>query len=241
LAEPELRLFRLADNINPEIYAQLALGQIDCLPLDYVPAPPPSIPTVNFSRPITNTQKFRIASLKIAALDLSDLSNADKLRGFLRWSFDEFCILAVPTLAAIAHFSPHRKSSILQSLRSPDRARALDGVRNSVWDMITIQQWAKHVAQQSKENRVWLLCSRDEALKRIAEILHCGEESMEQSLRRVFKEWWNSKQGDELANLAISLQKDSGNPNRQANKANEGGYLSRLEDNLKRQVLAWMP
>lgn len=241
LAAPELALFRQADDISPEVYAQLALGQIDCLPLGCIPAPPQTIPAVDFSRPITNTQKFRIALLKIAALDLSSLANADKLRRFLQWSFEEFCILAVPTLIAITHFSPHRKSSILQSLRSPERARALQGVQNAVWDILTIQQWAKNVGQQSRENRIWLLCSRDEALKRIAEVLHCTDESTDQSLRNIFKEWWNSGQGDELADLAISLQKDPANPNRRANKPNSEEYLNQLEENLKRQVLEWVP
>lgn len=241
LAASELRLFRQADNISAEIYAQLALRQIDCLPLDCVPPPPRSIPAVDFFRPVTNTQKFRIALLKIAELDLSSLTSAEKLRCFLQWSFDKFCILAVPTLIAITHFSPHRKSSILQSLRSPERVRALHGVQNAVWDILTIQQWGKNVGQQSQENRIWLLCSRDEALKRIAEVLHCTDESAHQSQQKIFKEWWDSEQGGELADLAISLQENSDSPNRQANKSTEEGYLNQLEEDLKRQVLEWTP
>lgn len=239
LAEPELRLFRQADNVAPAIYAQIALGQLDSLPLDCVPAPPPRILTAEFFRPISNTQKFRIALLKIAELDLSPLSNAEKLRRFLQWSFDDFCILAVPTLTAITHFSPHRKSSILQGLRSPDRARAWQGVQNALWDMITIQQWAKKVEQQSKENRIWLLCSRDEALKRIAGVLHRDEASNDQSLRTIFKDWWGTSQGDELTKLAITLQQDSGNSKRRANQVAEEGFLRELEDDLKNRVLAW--
>jgi hypothetical protein len=218
LADSELRLFRQADNVPAAIYAKLALKEIDYLPTNLLPPWSKNAPTADFSRPLTNTQKFRIALLKIAELDLGSLSAAEKLRTFLQWSFDEFCILAVPTLLAITHFSPHRKSSILQNVRSPDRSRALQSVQNAVWDTLVIQQWGQSVSKQVEENRIWLLCSRDAALKRIAGILHTEENSSEEGMRIVLREWWDAKQRDELAELAFLLQSDSQNPARRANK-----------------------
>lgn len=174
MAADELKLFRQADNLSTDLYAKIALGVIDYLPPDSLPALRAPPPVVNYNKPITGSKLFRIALLKIAELDVSNLSPMEKMEFFIQWSYEKLCFLSAPSLLAAIHFTPHRKSSPLKNIRIKDRKMALKNIQNAVWDIHVIHEWGRRVTRHQDENHVWLLCSRDAALKRIARTLLAG-------------------------------------------------------------------
>lgn len=239
----ELSLFRRADNVDASIYARIALRVLDALPCSELPPPPKSLPQADFSKPITHRRKLRIAALKIAELDLSERSPFGKMEAYLRWTFSDYISIPPAVLLAATHFTPRRRSPLLRNLRSADRNKALQGINNAVWDLQVLLHWMKCTKEQAEQKRLWILCSRDAALKRIARVLHCSdaESAAEKERRAFYEEHWGAKEGIRLADLSTALQNDFSNPIRLVNQPHPTNYLENLERDLESKVLAWMP
>jgi hypothetical protein len=113
------------------------------------------------------------------------------------------------TVAARGQPISHRgKSTLLKSSRSADRQKALKAVRNPVWDLRVIYQWAKRLQRQREDYRIWLLCSLDRALREIAGVLlcHAAEPNATEVIRKFFEINWGPNDGVYLAKLAVALQ-----------------------------------
>jgi len=239
----ELSLFRRADNIDASIYARIALGNLDALPRSALPPPPDHLPQVDFTKPITHRRKLRIAALKIAEIDLSDRSPEEKMEAYLQWTFADYISITPAVLLAATYFTPRRTRPLLRNLRSVDRNKALQGINNAVWDLQVLLHWMKSTERQDEQRRLWILCSRDTALKRIARALHCGDSELaaEKERRSFYEEYWGAREGLRLADLSTALQNDSSNPIRRANGPTSPNYLEDLERDLEAKLLAWRP
>jgi len=240
-APEELRLFRAADNVRPEIYADIALGRRDFLGRNDLPEYSSPLPIVDFHKPITGRKKFYIAVLKIAELELSKRSSVEKMEAFLRWTYDEFLFLPSAILLAASHLTDRRAGSLLKSLRTKDRAKALTNIRNAVWDLQVIQEWCRRTQKQNTENRYWLLCSRDRALKKIARTtLFSGSDADAKRLGlEFFQQHWGHQKGEAIADLLARLLSDKDNPARRANSDPPVGYLDGLVAQLEKTILRW--
>lgn len=238
----DLQLFRCADLVDPILYARLALGEIDRLPREALPALEEPEHHLDFSKPITNTSVFRIALLKIACLEVGSLERKEKMINLIRWSLEDFCFARVPILMGCSYLSPRRQSPMLKSLRSPDRRRALTGIENALWDMLLIQNWTKKVSAQKRENRLYLLCSRDAAVQTIANVICQADASpsdLEGYLRAFFVSFWGEKDGDELASFLFACERRRDDPARLHNKDRSPERLLQMRDALERELLEW--
>jgi hypothetical protein len=243
VATDELKLFRQADNVETAIYSQLALGIIDKLPANLLPRLNKPLPSVDFYQLLKGRQKFRIAILKIAELDLSNLPPIQKIESFLRWSHEEFCFLAAPTLLAALHFTPHKKSTILHNLRAIDRNKALQSIQNAVWDIQIIYEWSRRVKKHQEEKSFWLLCSRDAALKQIAQAFYSSHNSSakEVALRNFLIQSWGSKDGEKIGGWMHSFKQKENNLSRQVNRDIAPNFLNEMEQKLIETFISWRP
>jgi len=130
---------------------------------------------------------------------------------------------------------------LLKSLRTKDRAKALTNIRNAVWDLQVIQEWCRRTQKQNTENRYWLLCSRDRALKKIARTtLFSGSDADAKRLGlEFFQQHWGHQKGEAIADLLARLLSDKDNPARRANSDPPVGYLDGLVAQLEKTILRW--
>lgn len=242
-AHKDLQLFRCADNIDTVLYAKLALGMIDRLPMEALSKLPP-LEDHDFSKMITGRSVLKIAMLKIASLELGSLKPKEKMAEFIRWSFETFCIARVPTVLACSFFSPGRKHPMILGLRSPDRQRALQGIENALWDVQLIDNWSKRIKEQKTKNMLLLLCSRDRAVQNTAKIL-CHAEATPDELNRILSEYfvehWGDKDGKALVSLLLEKQLNVDDPSRLLNKDRSSKRLMEMDKELEVDILSWNP
>ncbi|MEN3967499.1 hypothetical protein, partial [Mammaliicoccus sciuri] len=66
--------------------------------------------------------------------------------------------------------SPPRKG-LLKQLKSPDRQRALDGVKNAAWDITHLSDFIKKVNDAEGGDTRYLFASADKTLHKMAKFL----------------------------------------------------------------------
>ena len=241
-ASLEMMLFRRADNVPTAIYAEIATGRLSHLPAWALPPDSGAMPQANFHQHIRGRRNLYVAMLKVANLELSELSPVEKMAEYLRWSHSEFLFLVTVMLFACTYFTPRRVGALLKDVRSPDRSRALAGVCNAVWDMHMIVEWNRRVQRHNTENRYWILCSRDRALKAVARFVHCDGEvagADRAALRTFFAGYWAASDASRLVELAGELLADQSNPLRCVNQIVDSSYVDHLAADLEASLLAW--
>lgn len=142
-AAEDLSLFRQADNLNFSVWRDIALGRRNRLSVPLVGS---HMDVRNFSRPLMRWNRNYIIALKAAKIELSSGTPLERIQTLLDWMREEF-IVGGPLIAfACTLFAPNSppRAGLLKSLRSPDRNKALKGVRNTAWD-------ATHLGFSSKK------------------------------------------------------------------------------------------
>jgi hypothetical protein len=250
-AERELQLFRCADSIDPRLYASLSEGKIDTIPKSAIP--PLDHEGERFSDGsglLCGNEAMRVAMLKLADIDLSDRSPTAKMNAFLEWSYWEFCLATLPILVACRQFAPGHlqrgAKPLLRGHRVKNRENALLGVENALWDIQLIKEWSRKVQMQAAENRLWILCSRDAALRDIARVVHNAEKSSVDSgadpLDDFFVRYWGESDGLSFARRLRTWEgEEKEHPKR---RSNQGGFDDTWEDlaeQSREKILAWRP
>lgn len=193
---------------------------------------------------IKGHRNLRVAALKIAELELSAVSPVEKMERFLRWSYSHFLLLPGPIFFAGTYFAPRRQSTLLKNVRSRDRQKALEAVDNAVWDLQVMNQWTKLVRLQHEENRFWLLCSRDKALREIAVAgLYFSDEPFgsEEVLKNFFETYWGKRDANYLTDLTLTVKREKDNAERMVNRNQSSNYPDELASQLKASILTWRP
>jgi len=250
-AERELQLFRCADNIDPRFYASLAEGAIDTIPKSAIP--PLDYEGKQFSDgsvSLRGNAAMRVAMLKLAEIDLSDRAPSEKMNAFLEWSYWDFCLAMLPIFVACRQFAPgHFQRGVkplLRGHRVMNREKALLGVENALWDIQLIKEWAGKVQMQSAENRLWLLCSRDAALRDIARVVHNVEKSSGGSgadpLDEYFVRYWGESDGLPFARRWRAWHREEkDHPKRKSNQEGFVDTWEELAEQSREKICAWRP
>jgi hypothetical protein len=231
-ANAELRQFRIADNLEPECWADVALGRSTKLSFTQQPDPP-SIQSVDFDMPLRRWRRNYVIALKIAELALRGGRAESQMTELLRWMYEDFLIGGPASILAVQYLAPNSdRKGLLKNLWSPDRERAVLGVRNAAWDLTLLSDWIVRVQEQERRNELSLLCSLDRKVVEFARLL--TDEAPEKPtavspLSRIYESLWGPAAGRRLATLAESHLNDAGNPARQLNRPEEvGHYVDRL-------------
>jgi hypothetical protein len=236
VANEELQLFRKADNIMPQYFADIALGRCDRLEPNLTRKSELDQTEELSELPMWWTINYALA-LKLAMLELESVSQRTKLEQFLEWLHQDYVWSASAVLFATIYLSPKRKHGMLKRLRAKDRAIALNGIKNAVWDMTLLTMWSGKCHFARGTNRIWFLCSRDEAVKMIARSLVSTEASAER-LKQIFVNYWGQHDGDALNKQYWQLTAKLKDPTRRKMRVPTSDPIwSQIPQELEREFL----
>ena len=184
----DLAMFRAAANVHPSEFAEIALTRSSRLLGKLLPAQV----TANLT---ASTQRIRQYSfvyplvLKMGLIEIEGGPMADRMRRFLDWTYSNWYMSAPATALAAMCFSGVAPKGALENLRNRDRTLAPKGLRNCAWDLTYVTWWGELLKRQSREQRLHLFCTRDKALRRVAQQIlvkpHSAGEEIAQELRQL--------------------------------------------------------
>lgn len=196
-AQADYSNFRIADNADPAMFIDIALGRADRMPSEHI-VQVQFVPGVvkqtsrepNFEKMLRMWLPNYLYVLKIAALRRRGLSPLESALEFQRWQSEESFYNAAASmycLASASHQPP--KGQMLKGINSTDPTTLRKGVRNAAWDICLIQQFGKYVTTPKSPS--WSLWSLDKAVREIARALFIREEQSEHEvLARFYSRCW---------------------------------------------------
>jgi hypothetical protein len=161
------------------------------------------------------------------------------------WMYREF-LLGGPALILAAHYlapnAPRKRH--LKNLRSADRDRALEGIRNAAWDLTLISEWVIDAAEQEPNSRLTLLTSFDRGLHRLARSVvdvNGVPSGPEERLREVFVGLWGERRGLRLAAELTECYSSLENPDRQIHQPVETDFVGSCIEIGEAVIREWSP
>ncbi len=220
-ANLELARFRDADNADPHSWLDLAFGDLDALdPME----PQRSPESHDLAFPLRRWRRNYIAALKIAELELSGRPNLDRMLELLSWMRDDFIIAGPAALLACIYFAPNSppRKGLFKQLRSPNRPRAIDGVRNAAWDLTHLSEMVRKVNEANGSPIRLLFASFDEGLRNLAGLLFTvsTEDFSEGLLVEALVPWWRRAHAEQIAKSLVELLSDGEDKGRKQRQAN---------------------
>jgi hypothetical protein len=165
----------------------------------------------------------------------------DRFRTFLQWSYDEF-ILGGPAIGLAAHYlAPNAKRGrLLKALRSPDRTKALKGIKNAAWDLTLVSEWLGYIAAQEATSRLILLTSLDYGVHKLAQSVAAFSAAGEvYSPTSALISLWGKEIGSELNGEIEALYGSRENPARRLNGDPEGVSIREFIRAGEEVILKW--
>lgn len=196
-AQADYAHFRIADNADPAIFINIALGRANRLPIEHIAqvqlvpgVVKKTTPEPNFEKALRMWRPNYLYVLKIAALRRRGLSPLQSALEFQRWqSEDSFYNAAafMYCIASAAHKPP--KGQMLKGINSTNSTTLRKGLRNAAWDICLLQQFGKSVTTPKSPS--WSLWSLDKAVREIARTMFVREQQSEyDALKRFYSRYW---------------------------------------------------
>jgi len=201
----ELQSFRIADQIHPQHYVNLALGRKENIPSHALEEAKDNAASklgvaeeANFKEVLTHWKTSYLFLLKTTELWRSPGTDFEKARALIDWMKDEAFFSAVSSVFGILLLSPSRPSKMLRGIGSENASKLHSGLQNSAWDCVYVKHWVNR-ASQSTSDIIWFLCSNDTVLKQVGAVLlqRQGEDSSTK-LTLQMEEVWGKKKGRKL-------------------------------------------
>ncbi|KLN57659.1 hypothetical protein [Variovorax paradoxus] len=219
-ANLELARFRDADHADPHPWLDLAFGDLDALDPRASQRSPESY---DLAFPLRRWRRNYIAALKIAELELSGRPNLDRMLELLYWMRDDFMIGGPAALLACIYFAPNSppRRGLFKQLRSANRLRAIEGVRNAAWDLTHMSEMISKVNGANDGPIRLLFASFDEGLRNLAGLLFAlsAAEFSEGLLVQVLIPWWSRAHAELLAKSLVELLADIDDEGRKLRQA----------------------
>lgn len=204
VANEELRWFRVADTGERATYwIDLAVGRSDRLP-SLAPDAPEDLP---LSLPPHRWRCNYAAMLMATALELDGtLSPVERFGRLLDWMMKEFILAGPAAMFCTKFLSPRApRAGLVKGLRSPDRNRALAGVRNAAWDVTYLSELTKRAQPGRYATARCIFASADRALAELAPLLLIDVEDASDYRRELSKRlepWWDGD-ADRIAGMLV--------------------------------------
>lgn len=164
----ELAWFRAADQSNPIAWTDIAMERSVSPPA----SEPKSVEPIDLAFPLHRWNRNYIAALKIAELELSDLKPVERMIQLLDWMTDEFLFAGPAAITAAIYFAPNEeKRGMFKKLRSPNRERALQGIKNEAWDITHLSDFVRKVSEGEEKQHRYIFATADKQLASIAPLL----------------------------------------------------------------------
>lgn len=234
----ELRWFRAADFGQAQAWIDIALGRTDALPV----AEPAPRQELNLAFPLGRWRRNYAALLKAAQLELTPMAPQDRLVNLLDWMISDFFFAGPAALYACMYLSPFAsKAGMFKSLRSPERQRALTGIRNAAWDVTYLSDMVRRVTQDPYETKRYLLATADKAVAQIAPLLFIDAGDVlgyQVALSRELDHWWRGDAASIAAHFAAAIDAMEGRPAPQG-PVGAVDFVGDLIEQGEAAVLAW--
>lgn len=249
-ANEELETFRTADNVEARYWVDLALGRSQqLLPPGISPLERPKREQHNLSKPLYRWQRNYILALKIAELHLQGGRSVSRMAKLLHWMYHDFLIGGPAIRLASQYLAPGAdRKRLFKGIESPDREKAIAGVRNAAWDLTLLSEWFRHIQRQHApgSNRpLVILCSLDKHVRTFARSLlnfsaPTGLTDVEY-LTWMFGELWGPNTGRRLADLLVAYQDARDNPKRQLHQEVRPGFINEMIADGECAIRNWTP
>jgi len=195
-ANRELAWFRASDDAQALAWVDISRGRAQTLGLTgHAP-----LTSHDLAAPLNRWERNYIVALKIAELELTDLKPIERALALLDWMLADFFLAGPAAIFASMYFSPNAaKKRLMKSLRSPDRERAIEGVRNAAWDMTHLSDLARRMKKEGDGPGRFIFATGDKGLAEIARRIPIDAEpgDLRDELARQMGMWWPA------ANLAV--------------------------------------
>lgn len=236
----DLCILRHADNVDFHLYHSIFKGLADSLPIT-AQFPNSELPPQEHSF----TKRLRFFSfsyaflLQIASLEKAPIPPADKMLRYLDWMYNEYLFGAPAVLFGNIFLSPSRQKRMIKNINSADRLERLAGVRNASWDLTYIQQWLSYLKKQQEAAQIWIACSNDRIVTKIARLSIATDDArddvIQSRIREMMAECWGATDGGKIYGHYRRLASQVESPNRPNRDLTESG-LAALRLRLEGQI-----
>lgn len=188
-ADNELALFRAADNLNPNIYLDIALGLRSFVKQSEVGKfKNGELKSVDMPPKLRHFEANIVFLKKALSLKSQDLSDYNVLLNLVDWIYEEY-IFSAPSFHFLSiYFSSKRISKMLKSHSMAD-------IRNATWDLCFIQHLITLI--NKNENTRWIFSTFDKAIKATANLVFVKynetDDDYYSRLERIYAEMWGKK------------------------------------------------
>jgi hypothetical protein len=247
-ANSELFRFRVADNLHPACWADLALGRVNHLDgSDHDPPPIPNEGQQNLDRTLNRWVRNYIFALKVAELHLQGGPSEHRMVEVIRWMYDDF-LIGGPALRfaaqCLAPSAPRRR--LLKGIESPDREKAIAGVRNAAWDLTLLSEWLRQIEKQIGTGKsLVILCSLDAHVCQFARALANDRSEVDgngiNNLTGTFANLWGAETGRRLSEYSAERRRTAMNPSRQLHREVPPAFLDQLIARGEEIIRSWKP
>lgn len=238
-ANEELAWFRIGDNGDAFTWFDYSIGRIDRVP---PPAEAPLLDSHELAFPLRRWRRNYIVALKIAELELSELTNLQRMLALLDWMHNDFIVAGPAAMLACIYFAPNSppRAGLLKSLYSPDRHRALEGVKNAAWDITHLSDFIKKVNEANATDKRYLLASNDKALHIMAKFLFdfSADGIHWDQMVHGLSAWWSRKQAIAISERLARLIEEADSPSRALNIPQSDGFIDEMTARGERIVLS---
>lgn len=220
MANRELARFRDADNADPYPWLDLAFGDADALS----PQASQRIPeTIDMEFPLHRWRRNYVVSLKIAELECSGRPNLDRILSLVSWMRNDFIISGPAVLLACIYFAPNSppRKGLFKQLRSPNRQRAIEGVRNAAWDLTHLSEMIRMVNEVHGSKIRYIFSSFDEGLRNLVKLLFetASDGFSEMRLTNALSAYWNRDNAGRIAKALAELMTEIHDEDRKHRRA----------------------
>ena len=242
VADKELAVFRSADNLDANIYLDIALSKRNSIPADTVKHfHAGEIVSLDMPERIKHFEFNIVVVKKALTLKAEGISDYQVMHKLLDWLFEEYVFTSPAYHFLSIYFSSKRVSGMIKS-------DSYASVRNASWDLCLLQQWTSLASKE--DGRRWLLATMDDAIKKTASLmLMKQDESQADYFQRIEGEYakmWGRKDGNgkSLLKKYIWFIENVTSSTRHANrKENQTeSYMldlrKRIDDEFREKVLA---
>jgi hypothetical protein len=201
IANKCLRLFRIADNANPDLYLQILnekkynheilKGKFNDFE-DY-----------NFISRLNDFDRNYFIMLKISEISLADSfkNEIERFKAFCDWMVNDYAVSGNALLFSLIYFSPAKFGKMIKNRRKADLR--IDGIKNAAWDLCYLTYLMKHIKNDSK---YYMLITNDTKLTDLGNLMYGSNyngKEIPNTAEKTLKKFW----GKQYKN-AITIYKD---------------------------------
>lgn len=236
----QLSLFRAIDNLNPQMLIDIALGRRNIVPPEMLHVKVDESVAKKKGEQLRHWKMYYGCILKLACIETIGGKSVDKLKCFLEWMHNEYIFLYIPLVFALIFFSNKRFPGMIKDLNGQKKEKILRGLRNATWDIMVAHLWSKKTTER-ESGLFWLLCTEDNALKKIVKYLaltYDSPEELEQFLKALFREYLGDKQWKQVYQMHINFEKNRDDRSRKINNMEPSKDLYADIDRLEEELLS---